>query len=212
MNLATAQAKFYGLGIAGVVAAIFAVGYLVKGWGGSSAPKIDPKTQHSIDSLTVTKPAFDSTQKAAAQRVAHDTIVTIIHDKASNVALAAARTAQARADSLATEASRAADSATAWHRAYDARTTEATGLRVAVAEKDSALTSERDARITLARTYGADTLRRIAIERVNRGLQDDIAKLEQPCHIVGPIGCPSRTTTGVIAALLGAGAGYVVHR
>jgi len=200
------------LGLAGVIAVIIALAFGLRGCHADPPPKIDPATQKSIDSLTTTQPTFDSTQHAIAQAVARDTIVTVIHDKASNVALAEARTAQARADALAIEAGRAVDSATAWHRAYDARTEEAGKLRGALAEKDSALTSARSAFSRLAGAYSADTLRRLAIERVNKGLADDIAKLQQPCRIIGPVPCPSRTIVALASGVGGAFLGYGAHR
>lgn len=199
------------LGIVGVILGIIVLTLTLRGCHVDPGPKIDPATQHSIDSLKITKPAFDSTQHAAAQAVARDTIVTVIHDRASNVTLTEARTAQARADALAIEAGRATDSATAWHRAYDERTIEAGKLRTSLAEKDSALTSERSALFRLSGAYAADTLRRLAIEKVNRGLVDDIAKLNQPCRVIGPIPCPSRTIVALASGVGGALLGYGAH-
>lgn len=212
MTIASVQAKLVGVGIVGVIAIIVAVLFGLRGCHTTPGPKIDVKTQHSLDSLKITKPAFDSTQKAIAAAVARDTIITIIHDKASAVALAASVEARTRADALALEARTALDSATAWHRAYDARTEEAGKLRTALAEKDSALTSERSALFRLSGAYASDTLRRNSIERVNKGLVDDIAKLQQPCRIIGPIPCPSRTASALLAGVGGALAGYGAHR
>jgi hypothetical protein len=212
MTIATAQVKLAGVGIVGVIAVIVAVVFGLRGCQSDQGPKIDPVTQRLIDSLKMTKRSFDSTQHAVAQAVGRDTVISIVHDRASAVQLAAAKAAASRADSLAIVARTSADSATAWHRAYDARTEEAGKLQNALAQKDSALTSERSAFFQLSGAYDRDTLRRIAIEKVNDGLKDDIAKLQQPCRIVGPIPCPSRTAVALLAGVGGALAGYGAHR
>lgn len=166
-------------------------------------PKIPKETQETIDSLRVTKPAFDHTQDSIRRIVVYDTMQATRAQAAAEKARASAQAQQHRADSLAVVARTSADSATAWHRAYDARTEEAVNLRTAFAEKDSAYRSERHARQALEVNYGADTTRRIAIEKVNKDLLQAIDRLEQPCRVLGPIPCPSRTVAAVGTGILG---------
>lgn len=212
-SVASLQARAAALGIAGVVVAILAIGYAMKSCQGSdNTPKIPPKVQKTIDSLDNTKKSFEQTQDSIRHVVVYDTVKATVYAAAATRAKAAAENAQRRADSLAIAAGTAVDSATAWHKAYDARTAEAVGLRVEAAKSDSAYRSERDARLNLSTLYGADTLRRVALDNLNRDLRKTIDDLERPCKVLKYISCPSRTTTGVISALAGAGAVYITKK
>lgn len=167
-------------------------------------PKIPKETQETIDSLRVTKPVFEHTQDSIRRVVVYDTVQATRAQAAAEKARASAKAQQHRADSLAVVAATAAvDSARAWHAAYDARTAEAEQLRTAFAEKDSAYRSERHARQALEVSYGADTTRRVAIEKVNKDLLKAIDRLEQPCRVLGPIPCPTRTVAAVGSGILG---------
>lgn len=204
-----------GLGIVAVIAAVLGLAWFFGSCQPEPGPKIPVKTQKSIDSMNTTKPAFDSTQRAGQQKVARDTLRATAHKAQATQAEATANFAKITADSLAITAARArsADSAAAaWKDAYDARTREAEAWHVAAVRNDSAYRAERDARLTLMTVYSADTLRRQATERINGELQKAIAKLQQPCRIVGPIPCPNRTVTMVISATLGAVAGAAAKR
>jgi PBP1b-binding outer membrane lipoprotein LpoB len=197
------RGKLLGLTAAGVVILALAIAFLLKGCGTPDKPKIDTKTQKSIDSLNATKPQFEKTKDSIITVVVHDTIRAAAVDRAANQTVARAQVAEHRADSLAAVAQQHSDSAILWHNAYDARTVEADTLRKAVAQKDSAFQAERLAFVNLSALYGADTLRRIATEKVNLGLQNDIKKLQQPCTVPGTFGkipCPSRTVTLVLTA------------
>jgi hypothetical protein len=219
--LAWGRAKLAGISLAGLVIIFLVIAFAVKSCAPAPRPKIDPKTQKSIDSLDATKPGFEKQKDSLITVVKHDTIFAKAADKASAEANTRAERSRAsavasgkRADSLAAVARAHADSALLWRNAYEQRTMQADTLTRTVAEKDSALTAEhaaflheQDARIGLGRLFGADTLRRLAIEKVNKGLEDDIKKLQQPCRIVGPIPCPSRTVVGLLSATLGAVAG-----
>jgi hypothetical protein len=192
------RGRVLGLGAAGVVIAALLIAYLFKGCGGPDQPKIDPKTQKTIDSLDVTKPEFKKQQDSIITVVIHDTVKAAAVDRAADQSRARAQIAEHRADSIAAIAREHADSALLWRQAYDARTTEADTLRKAVAQKDSALKSERSAFANLSILYAKDTTRRLVIEGVNEGLKRDIAKLQQPCTVPGTFGkipCPSRTVT-----------------
>jgi hypothetical protein len=197
------------LGLLGVIIAILALGYVVKSCQRPSDPseKIPPATQRTIDSLTRTKPAFDSVADSLRVRIIHDTVQSVQLQEAAARSATRARDAQARADALAEAAHVAQDSTAAWRRAYEARTAEAVALRETVRNDSLAIGREVDARRALALAYGADTLRRVAIERVNADLSAVIERLDVPCRIVGPIPCPSRTTTAVLSAIGGAVAG-----
>lgn len=201
----TRKALPYAVLMVAVIA--LAIGYLFKSCSRDPGEKIPARVTKTIDSLDRTAPGFDSSQKANITRVIHDTIQSTHFQEAARNAEGRARLAQSRADSMALVASTAADSATAWRGAYEARTREAEELRVSVAQKDSALARERGALLHLSDAYRADTLRRIAIESVNRDLRIAIARLEVPCRIIGPLRCPSRTTTAVLSAITGAAVG-----
>lgn len=137
------------------------------------APPIPPPVQHTVDSLTATAPAFDST---VAVTLAREESLRAEARRMARAALRltqAARTAQSRGDSLAAVARAAqglADSAGAWRAAYDERTVEAAGLRQAV----DTLTAE-----SVALRFAADSARmvaRVALERlaVTAGVVTDL--------------------------------------
>lgn len=168
--------------------------------------KIPPAIVKTIDSLDRTKPEFEQTQDSLRRAVSRDTVVAGRHKVAAKAFGDAADRTGARGDSLAGVARTALDSAAAWRKAYEERTRETVQLRMVIAETDSAYQSERSARITLSNAYGADTLRRIAVEKLNAGLRKTIDDLERPCKFARFISCPSRTTTGVVSAIVGAGA------
>jgi cytoskeletal protein RodZ len=216
----TVKARLSGMGLAlvGIVAVALGLAWAFRSCQPDPVPKIPAKTQHSIDSLVITKPAFDSSQHAGQQKVARDTLTAITHKSQATQAEARANFAKITADSLAATAARAktADSAAAaWKEAYDARTREAEAWHVAAVRNDSAYQAEHAARITLGQLYAADTLRRVAIEHVNTQLQDAIKKLEQPCRVPGTFGkvpCPSRTVTMVVTAVAAGTAGVLAAK
>lgn len=204
-----------GLGIVAIAAAVLGLAWMFKSCQPEPAPKIPPKTQRAIDSLTMTKPSFDASQVAGRQQVARDTIRASVQKRQASQAEASANFAKLTADSLAQTAAalHSADSAAlAWKEAYDARTREAEAWHVASIRNDSAYRAEHDARVAMTALYEADTLRRHAIEAVNLDLQKAIKKLEAPCRIVGPIPCPNRTVTMVGSVILGAVAGAAAKR
>jgi hypothetical protein len=198
--------------IGGVVIIIVLAGYVMKSCQHPSGPgaKIPVATQRTLDSLDITRPAFTRATDSIITLVIHDTVQSTQFQAAARRAAQSASVAQRRADSLASDAATAHDSATAWHSAYAARTEEASQLRVVIANDSAALAREISARQHLATLYGADTLRRIAIEKVNSDLRSAIARLEQPCRLIGPIRCPSRITVAVLAGVGGAVAGHAV--
>lgn len=203
-----------GLAIGGSAAIVVLV--LVMIWYShrtSTQPTIPPRTQRSIDSLSITRPTFDSLQAAGRLAVVHDTVVSVVYRTKVVQVLGHADSAHVRADSLATVAATATDSAAIrWHRAYDARTMEADSLRRAVALSDSAWQHERDAYTGMRLLYANDTLRRVATEKVNKDLVTAIGKLQQPCRLLPFIPCPSRLVTAIGAATIGAVAVYELKR
>lgn len=207
------KAKLMGLGLAGAFILVLLVAWALRSCQPTPPPKIPPKVQKSIDSLATTRPSFDSAAVAGRQEVARDTTRATGFKKQGTQAEATANFAKITADSLAASAARthASDSAAAaWKDAYDARTREAEAWHVAAVRNDSAYQAERDARVRLAGLYAADTLRRIATEKVNGELQDAIKKLQVPCTVPGTFGkvpCPSRTVVMVGSAGLGLLAG-----
>lgn len=214
MNIPTIPAGRYAkvLGLGGVVAVVLGLAWFFASCRPEPQDKIPPEVARRIDSMDVTRPAFDSTQAAGRSAVARDTVfATVFKVRADTSARVAAR-ARITADSLAEIARVKDSSATAWKAAYEARTEEATEWRATAFRNDSAYRSERSARLGLAALYGADTLRRQATERINADLRRAIDRLEVPCRIVGPIPCPSRTVTMVLAGVGGAFAGAASKR
>lgn len=207
-----------GVTLAVIVAVAFGLAYMFRSCQPEPPPKIPPKTQKSIDSLEITKPAFDSAQHAGQQKVARDTTVAIGHKARANEAEASANFTKITADSLAAAATRAKnaeDAAAAWKEAFDARTREAEKWHLAAIRNDSAYKAERDARIAAVNLWVTDTLRRHAAEVVNTELRDAIKKLEQPCRVPGTFGkvpCPSRTVTFVLTAVAAGTAGVLAAK
>jgi hypothetical protein len=160
------------------------------------APKIPPKVQRSIDSLDVTRQAFNDHRDTVILRAATETVTAVRYVVASADVERRARSSARRADSLAALG-------TVWHEAYDARTAQVVELDSALTLKDSAWRSERASRISYQSLYADDTLRRVAIERVNGDLRAAIGKLDRPCRVLG-ISCPSRTAVAIGGAVLGA--------
>lgn len=196
----------------GTVAVVLLAIFALRGCHVTPGPKIPEATQHAIDSLAATKPAFQRATDSIIRIVVHDTVRAATVNRAAEQDVRLATQAEQAADSLARVAAAHSDSAALWHSAYLARTQEAEALRRAVAEKDSAFQAERDARRRLMVVYASDTLRRVAIEKVNADLQKAINGLEQPCRIAGPVPCPSRTVVAVTTAVTAAIAGFAAHR
>jgi hypothetical protein len=172
------------------------------GTGSPPGEKIPPPLQRSIDSLDRTGATFKKALDSLVRLVAIDTARAATYRAAERRAKAVADAAQHRADSLAAEA----ETNQQWRSAYDARTTEAVGLRKSLWLADSTADAERSARLTLSIAYHADTLRRLTIEKVNKGLRETVDRLEAPCRIVWRVPCPSRTTSaglGVLSGVLG---------
>ncbi len=182
---------------------------------GGEKPNIPPATQRSNDSLSITKPTFDSSQVAGRQQIARDTSRGVTQ-RANFVRAATSATAsKATADSLAAVARRAdsiagaarlADSlANAWRAVAEARAREAEQWHLAATSSDSAYQVERSARIAAVQLWVADTLRRHAVEKVNAELVTAIGNLQQPCKVAGTFGlipCPSRTVSAIGGAVI----------
>ena len=167
------------------------------------ADKLPPAVVTRIDSLDRTKPEFQARTDSILRVVIFDTARAVAFRRAEERAKLAASSAERRADSLA----KLATTAQEWHAAYDARTSEADTLKMALARADSVAEAERSARRSLAVAYEADTLRRVALDHLTQDLRDAIKKLEKPCRVVGPIPCPSRSASAGLALLAGALAG-----
>lgn len=167
-----------------------------------------PKEQTTIDSLHATQPAFDSIFKGTTGGLTN-VVTKIVHDTAAVRQLrTAADRERARADSLAAAAARSADSATIWHQAYDARTSEATALRTAVDTLTRDLNAATDhihrAQIQLA----ADSSRIAAQVDLTDRLASDLRHASPPCRVAYLFSCPSRKVVAVTTAA----ATYLVTR
>lgn len=198
------------IGTSGIVIAILVVGYLWKSCDRPDPQKLPPEIVKTIDSLDNTKPDFDRSQDSLRKAVQKDTAVAVRHKVAAKAFETAADSIGRRGDSLAGVARTALDSAAAWRRAYTERTAETVQLRKVIAQTDSAYRAEVSARMALSIAYGADTLRRISVEKLNAGLRQTIEELERPCKFLKYVSCPSRTTTGVFSSLLAIGVASAV--
>jgi len=173
----------------------------------SSCPRPDPESgkipaelEKTADSLEATRPAADDRRDSVVRVVVVDTARARKAEALAKAAKLEAEGSRKQADSLARLASTSADSAALWRQAYERRTEEADQLRTANAAADSALQAERSARVNLQGLFNAaEARRRTAEEVVIPGLRQAIAQLEKPCRIVGPIPCPSRKTSAVLA-------------
>lgn len=208
--LAYGRAKIAGLSVAGLVVVILLVAWALKSCEAPDHPKIPPQDQTTLDSLKRTDSSFHRQQDSIITIIIHDTVKANAVNASAEKSKANAAVIGRQADSLAKlaeVAKTAADSAREYHNAFDARTRERDTLLVTIVKKDSTLRVERAVASGWRDLYVADTARRVATEDINRRLQRDIARLDTPCRIVGPIPCPSRTVVGVVSAVAGVLAG-----
>jgi hypothetical protein len=172
---------------------------------------VPPKLQKTIDSLAIVKPIEDHRLDSLKQDAARSAKLAEAATKRAELAQASAEIHKRRADSLAkVAASRPVgptidSAATEWHRAYDERTTEAEGLRRAVAEKDDGIVQLNgiitDLRLSNATLAKRDTAQTAVII----GLQAAVTEAGK-CRIALGIPCPSRPVSyalGAATAVLG---------
>lgn len=162
--------------------------------------KIPPKTQRALDSLAADAATFHARADSLLRMVGTDTIRLTRTLTRVDTVTRHAEILEGRADSLARLG--------AYEAAYRSEHLANDTLHVVIDSLYAALGIERATRTRLLTLYAADTLRRVAVERINTELQTAIGRLERPCRIVGPIPCPSRTVTFVVAAL-GTGAAVI---
>ena len=168
---------------------------------------VSARTREKLTALAATQPAFNAGH--AATTAAITTVVTkIVRDEAEIDRIRAeAERQRARADSLARAT--AADSATHWRLAYDARTREAEGLRTAVDTLERDLHAAHD---TLSRAkiqLGVDA-RRIADNiAAEADLRRDLSRAAPPCAVLYVFRCPSRTEAFVAGVVVASATAYV---
>lgn len=171
-----------------------------------SGPVLDPRLQHSLDSLQGLR-RQDEARLDSMQRVA--TAYERMASDASTQARIAQRASEAprrRADSLATRAQAQPDSAAAhWHFAYVARTEEADSLRSALTAEQHAGELLRSSVTELRLAYDRSEARRLALESLNQSLAGAVRDAGR-CRIAGLVPCPSRTQAFIAGSVLGAGA------
>lgn len=202
--LSIAMAEYFSMGF--VVVVVIGVFLLVKGCHREpSVPgdKLSPEAKQIIRTLDSTAASWQREVDSLRHAVVHDTVRAVVFRTSEAKSVASAAAIERRADSLA----KVAVTADQWHGAYDARSLEADTLKVALSKADSVAGAERDARVKLGVLYGADTTRRILVERLNADLRTTIDQLEKPCRILWKLGCPSRTSTAGAGILLGLLAG-----
>lgn len=177
-----------------------------------SIPKhgtIPEREQRSLDSMRVTKPAYEASRDTLIQRetVFVRRVDTLVRQ--AKVAVASAEMAHRQADSLAVIAQRAHDTASTWHAAYTARTLEADSLRSALTLTFAAETTEHHARVLADARADAADMRVTALTSLNERLATDVKNATQ-CKFLW-MRCPSRESVGLTALAVGAIGGYLAH-
>lgn len=163
---------------------------------------VPPKEQKSLDSLAITKPAFDSTVQAKAKA---ETVY--IARARENAAIAAS--VRHVADSLrqvAIVAQRAAedarDTSSRWFRVAQLNRQEADTLRVALDRQTARADNLFEAMTTAEARAQLLTARLVSVEDLNHRLTADLQRSDPPCRVAFIAKCPSRR----VSAVLGAGA------
>jgi hypothetical protein len=164
---------------------------------------VSEKSQKTIDSLQVTRPAHDSAllvtrQEEAAHVLAAETLARSVE----------------RLRSVAAQQRRVADSLAAlleWQAAYVARTQEADSLRKVADDATARAEQERFARLQADRRAALDSARNVALQKLALGLEKD-ANRAANCRIAGFIPCATRTQTFVAGAVLGGAGAYLIAR
>lgn len=190
MRYATRSLLLLLLGVA-VVAIVY---FLVRR---DPTPILPPDVAHRQDSLVATKPHADSVIQAGRDSAAlHQHRSQAAAGRAQGQVAASARE-RALADSLtrvAADAKDAADSATHYRLALEARTAERDRLLAAHAEDSTALVEAHAANGRLRASLDTAEDRRAALERQNRDLAKAIKQAEKGCRVAfGLISCPTRT-------------------
>jgi hypothetical protein len=163
---------------------------------------VPPKDQHTLDSLAITKPVFDSIVKSLA--VAETVYVARVDTLRLRTTIVQyhADTLRLIADSLAAIAQ--------WKPAYEARTAEADTLRVALVQKDTAFALEHRALLAADQQANILTNRLTVSEDLNTRLAADVKKAAD-CRVLW-MRCPSRTRVAVVAVPLSLAIGFFAHR
>lgn len=194
--------------IAGAIVALVALSFAFC----RPQPKpVPPKEQKSIDSLTITKPTFDSTQHAVTEG-AKKVITKIVHDSAAAVAARKIADDYRRiADSALAVARASHDTTSAAFVAAENATKEANQLRAMNDTLRSDLSIAKDTIAALVHQIKRDSTRQNATDDLNARLAADIRRGDG-CRLAWLLACPSRKATAVVSATIGFGAGYVAHR
>lgn len=171
---------------------------------------VPQKEQHSLDSVTITKPIYQAARDTLV-RTETKIVTRVIHDTAvAHRAYDDAAKAQARADSLQAVAARADSSASLWHLVADARTQEAADLHVTVDTLVAALRGEKSARDAADSRSRIDSARAAALDNLSQRLATDVKRASE-CRVLLILGCPSRKASFVVGALTAVTAGAAVH-
>lgn len=164
-------------------------------------PPILPAVK-TADSLVQTRPAFQAAVDSSVRSAVQKGEGSVRASGRARVAQASADSIRAVADSLAAEARRGDSSATAWERAHAARKDEADSLRVALRNVQAATDSARLEADEWKGIYLRVAARNMVLERNTARFASAVAGMEPKCKI-GPVPCPSRTATGIVAFGLG---------
>lgn len=160
------------------------------------------------DSIAVLKASKTPDSIAHAQLVAKaDTVYVASVALSARATAAEARAAQseARARNLAQQASQAAsarDSATLYRQAYEAESTSAAGLRVALADEQAASAKARASALSFKAADSLSQARLARVEQLNTDLTAELGRVAGDCHLLPFVRCPTRTATAIGAAVL----------
>jgi chromosome segregation ATPase len=159
----------------------------------------DPSTakiHKTEDSLSATRPSFDSL--LASSTAERDSASRAIAASAKRELASRVRAEDAKrsADSLAVLAAATDTTMSQWRKAYAARDSEATELRVQLGEAHQQIAKLASDTASLKRDNLALAERIAAIDHLNADLHVALEKATE-CRIVGPLRCPSRTQTAI---------------
>lgn len=177
-------------------------------------PILRPHTQAAVDSLRVSRPAFDSARAALvrAETVYVERVRTIV--TTASVDRARADASAIVADSLATLAARALsalDSAALWLGAYTERTAEARQLRAEADTLRGALAVLDSARLVADVRATVEGERRQRTEAVLDSVLVDVGHAGR-CRVLRFVPCPTRKQAAGVGAVLGAVTVAVLRR
>jgi hypothetical protein len=198
MNLLSTPSRAILTGVAIGLLAI--AGWSLVGRIFPSNPPGPTKSEQTADSLKATRPAEQALLDSSNARIAARAAPSAKAEADAKASKASAERNRRLADSLAVVAATAADSATAWHNAYDKRNDEAIDLRKTVASNVVTIFNLKADTTDLRFQLKTVNTRLKTTEDVNDGLRKDLEQARK-CKILGLVNCPSRIQAVVMAVV-----------